>query len=191
MSRQKENVIREKRTNLAIKNNLMGPAGKLGVILQAFGTPITRQGSSLMDQSFIEDAYGDFVQTEYSSTLSGQQGPIASRDEILDSYDDYFHNEGLLFDGLSRGMHLEIVYWNVENKLKVSYKGYPVYLEVTGELDCYAPADEWEALIDKLYKASKDRIKQMKKQEKAEIAEKIEQKKSEFWQQIKTRWGIS
>jgi hypothetical protein len=45
-------------------------------------------------------------------------------------------------------------------------------------------------LIEKLYKASKDRIKQIKKQEQAEIAEKIEKKKGEFWQQIKARWGI-
>lgn len=189
MSRQKENVIREKRTIEANKKNLMGPSGKFGIILQAFGTPVIRQGSSLMDQSFLDDPFGDDVETEYAPTLSGG-GPVTYRDEILTSSNDYVYNEGLMFDGLSRGMHLEIVYWHAESKLKVSYKGYPVYLEVAGELEGYAPFNEWEQMIDKLYRVAKDRIKVIKQEQEDELAEKVQYKKKAFWQNLRLKWGI-
>jgi hypothetical protein len=183
-------VIREKRTNLATKNNLMGPAGKLGTILQAFGHSITRQGSGLVDTSYLGDAYGDDVYAEYETTASGQAGPLAYRDELLDFNDDNVYNEGLMFDGLSRGMHLEIVYWHATNEIKVSYRGFPVYHEIAGELERYAPFPEWEGLVERLHRAAKDKVKNIKVVEEAEAAERFGRRKENFWQQMRMKWGI-
>jgi hypothetical protein len=190
MSKQKENVIREQRTIEATKKNLMGPAGKFGLILQAFGTPVIRQGSGMFDSSYLDDPYEDFTDTEYSPTVSGQNGPVSYRDEIALADMENIHNEGLLFDGLSRGMHLEIVYWQTESKLQVSYKGYPVYIEIAGELETYAPFDDWENLIERLAKAAKEKLKTIKKAQEEEISEKIQEKKKSFFQNLRLRWGI-
>jgi hypothetical protein len=190
MSKQKENVIREQRTIEATKKNLMGPSGKFGVILQAFGTPIIRQGTSLVDSSYLDDPFEDFVNVEYSSTMSGQQGPLVSRDEISNADTEHVYNEGLLFDGLSRGLHLEITYWHYDNKLQVSYKGYPVYIEIAGELEAYAPTEEWENIIERLAKAGKERLKNLKKSEEEKIGQQLQEKKKTFLQRIRNKWGV-
>jgi hypothetical protein len=190
MSSQKESVIREKRTIQATQKNLMGPSGKFGTILQAFGSAVVRQGSGLVDSNFLQDSYEDFVETEYSPTVSDQLGPVTYRDEILDSVDDYVYNEGLLFDGLSRGMHLEIVYWHATNEIKVSYRGFLVYKEVAGELDAYAPFPDWEDLIERLYRSAKEKAKRMKSEQEIAMAEKVHKKKRDFWQQLRIRWGV-
>ncbi len=190
MSSQNENVIREKRTIEANKKNLMGPSGKLGVILEAFGTAIVKQGSSLHEERYFENPYEDDVYTERSPTLSGEGGPISYRDEILTYEDEFMHNEGLMFDGLSRGMHLEIVYWHAENKLKVNYKGYTVYLEIAGELESYAPFEEWENLIEKLFLYSKKKLKENKKIKEQKMIEEIDKKKRSFLENLRMRWGI-
>ncbi len=185
-----EAAIREKRTNLAVKNNLMGPSGKFGVILDAFGTKVMRQGSGLMDVVGLNDPYEEEAYTEYSPTMSEQNGPVAYRDEILEMGDEYVYQEGLLFDGLSRGMHLDITYWLASNELKVNYKGYCVYHEIAGELYGYAPFPEWEGLIDKLFKVAKIRAKELRAKEEAEIGERIQEKKASFWEGLKLRWGL-
>lgn len=190
MSKQKENVIREQRTIEATKKNLMGPSGKLGVILQAYGTPVVRQGTSMVDSSFLDNPYDDPVFSEYATTASGQKGPLAYRDEIISGDIDHSFNEGLLFDGLSRGMHLEIVYWHYDSTLKVSYKGFPVYTEIAGELDAYAPHDEWENLIERLAMTGKEKLKRLKKIEEENLGKQIQQKKKSFLQKIRTKWGV-
>jgi hypothetical protein len=190
MNKHKENTIREKRTIEATKKNLMGPSGKFGIILQAFGAPVVRQGTSLIDSTFLNDPYEDDIYEEFSSTASGQQGPSAYRDEIKTADFENAYNEGLIFDGLSRGLHLEIVYWHADNQLKVSYKGYPVYVEVAGELEGYAPYEEWESIIERLHSAAKQKVKQNKTQQESEIAEKVQKRKKDFWQNLKMRWGI-
>lgn len=190
MSRQQENVIREKRTIEATKKNMMGPSGKLGQILMAFGTPIMRQGSGLVDAGFMSDPYEDLVHTEYSPTMSGQEGPVSYRDELLDMGNDNVYNEGLLFDGLSRGMHLDITYWHATNEIKVHYKGYQVYHEIAGELAGYAPFPEWENLIERLDRAAKDKVKKLKREQEEAIAERVQAKKRAFWQRLRTQWGI-
>lgn len=190
MSEDRENVIRERRTTLATKKNLMGPSGKLGMILKAFGTPIIRQGSGLIDISFLGDPFGDDVHTEYASTMSGQQGPVSYRDEILTYSGDGLVNEGLMFDGLSRGVHIEILYWHAESKLKVTFKGYTVYLEIAGELAAYNPFEEWEGAVDRLHASAQKRLKQIDLQESQEYAERSRARKNQFWQELRARWGI-
>lgn len=190
MSRQQENVIREKRTIEATRKDLMGPAGKLGKILQAFGSPIIRQGSGLVDINFLQDPYEPEPHTEYSPTVSGQNGPIAYRDEILNVNNEYQYNEGLHFDGLSWGMHMEIFYWHTTNEIKVTYRGYRVYKEVSGELAAYAPFQEWEDLVEKLYRTAKERLKKFKAHEEVEVTKKTQADKKAFWQHLRNKWGI-
>ena len=109
---QKEKVIREKRTNQAIANNMMGPTGMLGVIVRTFGHPIMREGSSMYDVDYL-DPDMDMVDVEYETTLSGQAGPVVFRNEIpeADAGAGSPHEEnpnfiGYSFDGLSRGMQI-------------------------------------------------------------------------------------
>jgi len=187
---QKEAVIREKRTIEATKKNLMGPSGKLGVIVRTLGSPILRQGSGLFDQVFMDDPYDDFVDEVFETTMSEQKGPLVSRDEIAEMGDDFVHHEGYIFDGLSRGMHLEVQYHQANHKLTVTYKGYLVYKEVAGELEAYAPFEEWESMIDRLYTASKKKEKESKAVHDQERALKVREKKQTFWERLRMRWGL-
>jgi hypothetical protein len=194
---QKEKVIRERRTSLAVKNNMMGPSGKIGIIVKALGNPIMSQGSSYVDTYYLEDPYADFTDTEYEKTLSGQNGPVAWQDRILEDEsgagvvsDDNPNFLGYVFDGLSRGIHIEIQYMRHEHTLKVYYKGYEVYKEIAGELEAYNPFPEWEESINKLYKNAKEKSKEIKEQEFAEFSEAVERKKTSFWQRLRMRWGV-
>jgi hypothetical protein len=190
MTDSKENVIREKRTIEATKKNFMGPAGKFGVILRAFGSPIIRQGSGLFDEGFLDSGDADQVHTEYSTTISGQQGPVVFRDEIKEFSDDYVFSEGHVFDGLSRGMHIEIIQKESTNELTVTYKGYVVYREVAGELDSYAPFPDWEDMIERLYRTAKERVKKLKKMQEEQISFRVDESKKSFWQRLRMRWGV-
>lgn len=190
MPSHQENVIREHRTNLATKNNLMGPSGKFGVILRAFGHPVVRQGTGMFDSTGLEDPFEDYSANEYSPTLSGQTGPLASGNKMLDAPDENVHEEAVHFDGLSRGMHLEIKMTHHENEMVVTYKGYTVYKEVAGELEAYAPFPEWETLIEKLYRAAKDRIAATRAEDEEAVGRLVQQKKAGFLERLRMRWGI-
>lgn len=187
---QKEKVIREKRTIEATHKNLMGISGKIGVIVKTLGAPIVRQSTGIADISYLDDPYDDFTESDFETTASGQQGPEMWRDEIKDMGDDFPTEEGYIFDGLSRGMHLEIKFWHQNQKLEVSYKGYEVFKETAGELYAYAPFDEWEDLISRLYKVAKEESKKQRNYEEAEIGKAIEEKKETFWRRIGRRWGV-
>ena len=192
----KEKAIRERRTNQAITNNMMGPTGMLGVIVKTFGHPIMREGSSMYDINYLdEDA--DMIDTEYETTLSGQAGPVVFRDEIPESTfgagvadEDNPNFIGYTFDGLNRGMHIEIQFMRYENSLVVYYKGYKVYHETAGELDVYAPFPEWEDMIQKLYKSAKPKQKEQKEQSFKEASQEIARKHQSIWQALRMRWGI-
>ncbi len=187
---QKENAIREKRTIEATKKNFMGPAGRLGVIAMSLGSPIIRQGTGLYDVSFLEDPYEDFSDVEFETTISDQKGPQVWKDDLPVLADEHIEEEGYIFDGLSRGMHLEIKYWYVNHKLEVSWRGHEVYKEIAGELAAYAPYPEWEGMINRLHKAAKNEAKDKLSLEKEKIGEDIERKKKSIWEKLKDRWGL-
>jgi len=186
---QKEKVIREKRTIEATSKNLMGIAGKIGTVAKVLGSPIVRQGG-MNDISFLEDPYEDFVESEYENTVSDQRGPEAWRDEIKEMTDEIVQEEGLVFDGLNRGMHLEIKFWNHNQKLEVSYMGYEVYKEIAGELYAYFPSEEWEDKIDRLYQTARKQAKIRQKDEEVAISEDIERRKQSLWDRLRRRWGV-
>lgn len=189
---QKEKAVREKRTIEATKKNFMGPSGKLGTIVQVLGHQIIRQGTGIMDVTYLDDPYEDHTDAEFENTISGQDGPQMYQEtpELPEISDDIVFHEGFVFDGLSRGLHIEIKYWMRNQKLEVTYKGYQVYKEIGGELFAYAPFDDWEDMITRLYKVAKPRSKELKEQREVEIGEKIQKKKNTFWERLRTRWGV-
>ena len=171
----KEKIIREKRTIEAVKKNFMGPGGKLGLIAKYLGSPIIVQGSGMFDQTFLDDPYEEQNNSEEMPTFGDHET---------------VYEIGWIYDGLNQGLHLEIKYSNPENKLTVYYKGYEVYREVSGELEAYAPFEEWENAIQELYKISKIRQKDKKEKDyinKKEIVKKI---KLSFLEKLRMRWGI-
>ena len=91
-----ENQIKEKRTIEASKKNMMGKNGKLGMILKHFGETIVSQEGMFSDVSYFDHFWEDGEEDD-ESMQTFEEGSL-SRDV------------GSFFDGLSRGMHLEIKY---------------------------------------------------------------------------------
>lgn len=169
----KEKAIRERRLIEATRKNLMGASGKFGQIAKWLGSPIIRQGSGLYDVNYLEDPFDS-----------------TDPDEIPVAEDEFCQKEGLVFDGLSRGMHLEIKYFFATKKLTVDYKGYRVYTEINGELDSYAPFPDWENLIERLYKQAKEKEKKVGKEMELEEQHSMAEKAKNFLQMLRMRWGI-
>ena len=167
-----EKLIREKRLMEATKKGLMGSSGKLGTIVKYLGHPIIRQGA----------------ETEYYSTEDIFD--LESEESIPVGEDSYVMQEGWVFDGLSRGMHLEIKYLDCDKKLSVYHEGFRVYEEIAGDLEAYAPDPEWENLIERLYKAATER-KKIAKEEINEIyrKERLDEQRS-FLQRLRSKWGL-
>ena len=188
--KQKENAVKEKRTIEATKKNYMGTTGKFGLIAMTLGSPVVRQGTGLFDTIQVEDPYEDFTDCEFEQTASGQEGPKMFQDKIEEGDNSIVHEEGFIFDGLSRGMHLEIKYWHINHKIEVSYRGYEVYKEAGGELFAYAPFPEWEDMIERIYTAAKPKAKELKLLKEVQVGEAIERRKRSFWDRLRTRWGI-
>ena len=172
----KEKRIKEQRVIEAAGKNLMGASGKLGSICRYLGEAIMGVGGSLYD-SYEYDFDNGW----------GEEDP----DELPTmEVDTSVYNMGYLFDGLSRGMHLEIKYLAYEKKLTCNYEGYEVYQEVEGDLRAYAPRPEWETLIDNLYKITQTTARKKKKQQAAEEKAKMKAYGLGFLQKLKDRWGL-
>lgn len=177
----KESMIREKRTMQALRNDLMGPGGKLGTICRYLGHKI--QFQSRTDGLFLDDPYDLPIDDPHSNEALLQELPEFDEDEIT-------YEVGWMFDGLSRGMHLEIKYIDHEKSLTATYKGYVVFSEVAGELESYAPFPEWEDLIERLYKVAKDKRKELKRSEKKDREKLVNQKQNSFLERMRMKWGI-
>lgn len=199
-----EEKIKEERTIEANKKGLVGQGGKIGTVLRVFGQPIILQseGGSLIDSSYI-DLRGDKLEEEIRNNIDLLKSiPVMDLDSIeRPSTDEWTEiNEstpyttqtiGWHFDGLSRGMHLEIKYEESKSELIVLYKGYLVYKEMAGDLLCYVPVPEWEDWIERLSKSAKDIQRKIKEKEFAEQVKKVEEQKQSWWDSMKSRWGVS
>ncbi len=159
-----EAAIKESRLILATKNDLMGPNGKLGIICRYLGSKIEKQTGL------------DYFSDEYSDLLE-----LPEHSEVIDI--------GWIFDGLNRGMHLEIKYIDADNKLTVDYKGYEVFCEISGDLERYVPNEEWESKINQLFKIALNKKKQQTEQQNIEKEDLISRKQSSFLERLKQKWG--
>jgi hypothetical protein len=188
---EKEKIIKEQRLAEATDKNYIGLDGKFGIILKGLGHPIISQNSGFYEVTDWQDVY-DYPEEDELPT----NDPDAPIREI-----------GKIFDGLKLGLHLEISYLKdgmvpvLINKdqisyepfakvLKVSYKGYVVYLEAENDLIIYLPDEEWESHIKRIYESA-EKIQRHKVIEGRIIEqEELKEQKLSFLQRLRERWGI-
>ena len=185
----KERAIKEKRTIEATKKKFTSPSGKIAKIAKYLGDEIISHGGMATDVNFL-DSYEDFDQVEYEQTLSGQNGPEIFRDSIPEMDDVNTRSQGFHFNGISRGMHLEILYLFESHQIQVLFEGYEVYKEAQGELEAYAPGEEWEKNIVSLANLAEKKSKQINKLIENEKGRKRQEAKKSIWEKIRTRWGL-
>ena len=172
---RKEQQIREQRTIDAMRNGLMGGQGKLARIAIAFGEPMIRQGSSKFEQTFLPDF---------------DEIPDEDAIPIMDM-EDASHQIGWHFDGLRRGVHMEIS-WNEETRdLKCYWRGYLVYREFGNELDGYVPDKEgWEKIVEELYESTRKKERTNRKEQAKFVNVAARRQQKEFLDEMKLKWGI-
>lgn len=199
MSKQEEleEKIREQRTIEANKKGLVGQTGKIGVVLKMLGSPIVSQSEG---GTFVDTHYPSWTQEEIDENdpmnfpvmdLDGATRPEGDEWKNIPEAIPYGIQEiGYHFDGLSRGMHLEIKYDDLSTELSVTSGGYLVYKEIKGELVCYVPDEKWEGWIESLFKTAKSLLRKRKEEEFKQEVESVEKNKLSWWRQMKSRWGF-
>lgn len=188
--------IREQRTLEANKKGLVGASGKIGVVLRMLGQDVIAQS---MDEGFLlapeEEPQeprnsSEFMRRIPVMDLDGVSRPDSEEwAEMGEAEFSYTRKVGMHFDGLGRGMHMEIQYDEEKSELSLFYRGYLAYREVMGEIDTYVPNEEWEGWLDRLHRLSKDIQRRQKEQEFKENAERAEKEKSTWWDSMLARWG--
>jgi hypothetical protein len=168
-----EDKIREQRLVEATQKDYIGKGGKLGCILKTLGEPIKSHASQFFESTPYEDPW----------LLPEDEDEIPTLDE-----DESVTTIGLIFDGLRHGRHIEIKF--LDDELKVHYKGYLVYQEVAGSLECFVPHEEWEGHIEELYKVALLRKRKHKKEKKQERKEQTERAKNMWLDRMWRKWGF-
>jgi hypothetical protein len=165
-----EERIIEQRTLEAIRKNLMGQQGKLYLIAKVLGNAITQQsagGNFLNFDMFNEDP----------DTI-----PILEDDATS-------HDIGYVFNGLSRGLNIEIICKDYEGVIKLTWDGFCYYHEEANVLMKYVPNDKLEKMVDSLFTVVENKVQEeyrrLKKQEIKE-APKLEQ---EELRRLRDKWG--
>ncbi len=173
MFERKEQIIREQRTIEAMKKGLMGAEGKLCRIARTFGDPIFRQGGANFDASYLPD-YDDLGEDE-----------IPTMDEEEVSY-----RIGMHFDGMRRGIHMEIMWQEEFRELRVYFKGGLVYQEIANQLDGYHPVEEWEKIVEDLYDKVKKSDRITRKEDAKVAAVEARRRQHDFLDAMRLKWGI-
>jgi len=187
--------IREQRTAEANNKGLMGQGGKIGTVLRALGSPIVGQteGMSFLDTEGRDDEPSGFILRDMPMfDMDGVARPESSEwGDAAEPMSSSTRAVGYHFDGLSRSMHLEIIYKEEEAELSVYHRGFLVYQEVQGELSCYMPIKEWEDWISSLNKVSKRMQRESKENEFKDKVQKATESKNSWIRYIQSRWGIT
>jgi len=166
----KQDRIKEQRLIEATHKDYMGPDGKIAVVLRNLGAPVVAHSSPLFEVTEMIDPYD----------LDDEGLPYFDEDQTTATM-------GWIFDGLSRGIHLEIK--QMEYEIMVSYKGVKVFEENRGDLTCYTPG-EWEEHLDRLYNVAWPTEKENKKHRKMVKKTIAERKKNTWIEEMKDRWGF-
>lgn len=170
-----EDRLKEARTYEAMKNGYMGLEGKLAVIASYLGQPIFHQGSRMFEQTHLEDPYA-----------LDEPEDIPMMDEEENSYE-----MGVQFDGLSRGMNMTISVQYHMREIICRYMGRIVYAEVSGELEGYAPAPEWETKIELLSNFARKIQKQKRPAEKRRKLDEDNKKRFAKLDELRLKWGLN
>ena len=167
--------VKTERLIEATRKNLLGiKNGKLGTILRNMGDKVISHGSPLFE------SYTTYVDP-YEEEQQNDEMPTFDENEAVAEI-------GYIFDGLSRGIHLEIKY--LENNLSVTYKGHLVFLEKSGDLECFVPNDEWENKVEDLYKVAVKKQRQVKKEAVVEKVNREEKAKEDLLKHLWDKWGF-
>lgn len=195
--RKEEAVIKEQRTLEATRKKLMGSEGKLGTILKQLGQPIIAHeiGGGMYDQSYLEgyDAHENDDKRLPTMSMGDEESSPEGWEwtiEPVDADPVSCRQVGWHFDGLSRGMHLEIKYDDLTKVLTLHHKGYLVFEETTGDLTAYVPDPEWEKMINDLYVVAEPMKFKKEKEERTDQKELIKHAKKTFLQKLRDRWGV-
>lgn len=183
--------IKEERTAEATKKGLMGAAGKIGSVLRAMGHPIVAQTE---DASYLDvEGRGDEPEGMPVMDMEGVERPSGPgwSDAAVAPTPYGVHNIGRHFDGLSRGMHMEIIYKDESAEMSVYHRGHMVYREVQGDLQCYIPSDEWEGWVSSLFKVAKRIQREEKERDFQARVEEADRKKASWLRDIASRWGLT
>jgi hypothetical protein len=182
--------IKEQRLAEATKKGLTGPTGKIGVVLRMLGGPIVSQTE---DASYLnldgEEEDGGIPVMDVEGARR-PEGPEWSDDERIATHYG-IHEIGRHFDGLGRGMHMEIFYKDESSEMSLYHRGFLAYREVQGDLQCYVPSDEWEGWISSLFKVAKKRQREQKEREFEERVKESERTKLSWLREMASRWGIT
>ena len=187
----KEKILKEQRVAEAMDRNYMGLEGKFGVILKYLGKPIINQGSANYEVTEWQDVYD-------------LEAPEGLPEEDPDSP---IREIGKVFDGLKYGHHIEIsylkngtipikineyrtIYEQVSKVLKVSWKGYLVYLEAEGDLHIFTPSNEWEDVILKMYESARKIQNTYRHDTSLSSQEEAKKDKLNFLERLREKWGI-
>lgn len=186
-----ESRIKEQRLAEATKKGLTGQAGKIGTVLRFLGSPIIAQSEA----TIFLDTQGTGEETNEIPTMEveGATRPEGSEWSDADVVQTPFNIRpiGFHFDGLSRGMHLEILYKEDVSEMIVYYKGVCVFREIQGDLVGYVPNDEWEGWISSLFKVAKKIQREEKEKEFQEKVKDAERARSSWLSELASRWGFS
>jgi hypothetical protein len=194
---EKEEKIKELRTIEATKKRLMGMGGKFGLIAKMLGDDIVmhQEGGIYCDTHYLPDMWS--LDTEPESGMPYMDMPgeeptgFGWRDERNYARTPVSTQElGWHFDGLSRGMHLEIKVIGETKEITVHYQGYLVYKEKEGNLEAYSPAKEWEDKIDMLFESAQKKVRAGQRQEKQENHDQGLAKKANWIETMRGRWGL-
>lgn len=169
----REQKLKEVRTIEAMKKGYMGLEGKFCCITKMLGSPLFRQGGLYVDTTFLQDPYAE--QNDEISTMSE---------------DDESYEIGIYFDGLSRGVNLTISVMFHLREITVRYEGQIVYKEIAGELEGFAPTDNWEEKIESLYNVARKVEKQHRPLEKLRLKETADKKRKEIFETLRLKWGL-
>lgn len=170
----REQMLKEARTIEAMKKGYMGLEGKFCSIAKRLGHAMFRQGGLYVDRTYLEDPYNQPDEDE-----------IPMMDDEEESYEI-----GVQFDGLSRGMNLTISILFHLREITVRHEGQIVYKEIAGELEGFAPVDEWEENIETLYSLSKSIEREQRPFEKKELHRKADKKRAEILEALRLKWGL-
>lgn len=159
----------DKRTIEAAKKEI---TKKLHVIVKAFGRPVIEQ---TMSYSMLPDFWE------------------LDAPDILESGDDNVYLKGYYFDGLSRGININIklLFYDLRPAhLEVHYNGTRVYMEVEGELKSFYPHKEWEEALARLYGYAQP-VEEQKSMLETEQEQEIERLQTQsFIKKFKALWGF-
>jgi len=173
--RKNEEKLKEERTFEATQKNLMGINGRLGTIVRYLGNIIMKEGSGLVDTQYLDDQW----------LLEDEHEEIATSDEEEISFPI-----GYVFDGLSRGMHIEIKFLEYRKELNVYYQGFEVFKETNGELEKYVPRLDWEEKIDYLFGVAKKVEKNKRKEMESFVKDIAKTKQAEYLEELRSKWGL-